>query len=179
MRIEPTPLIGAFVIDVEPQQDHRGAFARTFCQREFAEHGLVSDFVQCSMSTNASRGTLRGLHYQDISTGECKLVRCTRGEAHDVIVDLRPDSATFKKSCAFTLTAENMRAVYIPPGMAHGFQTLVDDTDIFYQMSAFHSPEFDRAVRWNDPAFGIHWPLEQPILSAGDSALADFQNGRH
>lgn len=153
-----TRLAGAFVIDPERFEDARGFFARTWCRREFAERGLVTDLAQCSVSYNAREGTLRGMHFQVEPHAETKLVRCTRGAIYDVALDLRPGSPTFRQWAAVELTAENRRAFYIPAGMAHGFQTLTDDTEVFYQISEFHHPRSARGVRWDDPAFGIAWP---------------------
>ena len=146
------------VIEIERKEDDRGFFARTFCQREFEEHGLRSAFVQCSVSFNRHKGTLRGMHFQATPFEEAKLVRCIRGSIHDVIIDLRRESPTFKKHFALALSAENRKTLYVPEGFAHGFQTLEDDTEVFYQISQFYSPEHARGVRWDDPAFGIPWP---------------------
>lgn len=174
MIITETPLKPACLIDIEPAHDGRGFFARTFCADEFARRGLPAGFVQASLSFNHRRGTLRGLHYQAEPCPEGKLVRCTRGAIFDVMVDLRRTSPTHCRWFAVELTAENARAVYIPPGFAHGFQTLCDDTEVFYQMTAEYRPELARGVRWNDPAFAIGWPLPEPILSPRDAAFADF-----
>ena len=168
------PPAGAFLIDLEPLGDHRGLFARTFCVREFAAHGLVTDYVQCNTSYNARLGTLRGMHYQEIPHPEVKIVRCTRGRILDVILDLRPASATFKTTAAIELSAENRKMLYVPAGFAHGFQTLENDTEVFYQMSDFYVPELARGVRWNDPAFGITWPIFPPIVSDRDAGYTDF-----
>src|SRR5436190_13646995 len=153
-----TKLKGAFVIELERKKDERGFFARTFCVDEFQAHGLNARLVQCSLSFNHRRGTLRGLHYQVAPQMECKLVRVTRGAIFEVVVDLRPGSPTFQEHFSTELTAANGREVYVPEGVAHGFQTLEDNTEIFYQMSAGFSPGLSRGVRWNDPAFGIEWP---------------------
>lgn len=171
-----TKLKGAFVIDIERKEDERGFFARTFCVNEFQERGLNARLVQCSLSFNRQRGTLRGLHYQIPPHAECKLVRVTRGAIYDVIVDLRPQSPTFKQHFATELTAENRRQIYVPEGFAHGFQTIVDDTELLYQMSAKHVPELARGLRWNDPAFGIEWPAtEHRILNERDANYPDFK----
>jgi dTDP-4-dehydrorhamnose 3,5-epimerase len=175
MRFQTAPLAGVFVIDVEPLQDERGYFARTWCRREFTAHGLNDRLVQCSLSLTRRRGTLRGLHYQAPPHAEDKLVRCTQGAVHDVVVDLRPDSATFCRYFAVQLSAETHRAVYVPTGCAHGFQTLTDDVVVFYQMTEFYAPDAGRGVRWNDPRFGIRWPIATPILSARDAAYPDFR----
>lgn len=174
MRFSSTELAGAYIIDVEPVADERGFFARTWCQREFDKHGLISNFVQCSMSFNKKRGTLRGLHYQAKPHEEAKVVCCTRGAIYDVMVDLRPESSTFKKWVAVELSAENRRMLYIPPGLAHGFQSLMDDTEVFYQLSEFYHPESACGVRWNDPTFGIVWPPAERVISDKDRHYPDF-----
>ena len=158
------PLPGAFLIEPQRHADERGFFARVCCQREFSAHGLKSDFVQSSVSYSKRRGTLRGLHYQAPPHAETKLVRCTQGVAFDVLVDLRPGSPTFKRWHACELTAENRRAVYIPEGMAHGFQTLVDDTELLYAISPFYEPAAGQGLRWNDPTLAVSWPIMPPIV---------------
>lgn len=175
MIFRETRLKGAFIIDMEPSADARGFFARAWCQREFAAHGLKSRFVQCNISYNIKKGTLRGMHYQIAPYAEAKVVRCTRGAIYDVIIDLRPDSLTYKQWVAVELTAENYRMLYVPEGFAHGFQTLKDDTEVFYQMSEFYHPECARGVRWDDEAFGIEWPQSVLILSDKDRHYLDFQ----
>lgn len=155
----------------ERKADLRGFFARTWCAKEFASAGLNSKLVQCSISFNEKRGTLRGLHYQAAPHAEDKLVRCTRGAIYDVIVDLRPDSATYRRWHAEELTADNRRMLYVPLGVAHGFQTLTDHAEVFYQMSEFYHPDLARGVRWNDPILGIPWPVPNPIISDRDQAL--------
>ena len=167
-------MTGAFVIDVEKHEDRRGFFARTFCEQEFRARELHSAFVQCSVSFNKRKGTLRGMHYQAAPLEEAKLVRCTRGAIFDAIVDLRPASSTFKKHFSVVLSAENRRSLYIPEGFAHGFQTLEDDTEVFYQMSQFYAPEHAKGVRWNDPAFGIAWPEGERIIIERDQSYPDF-----
>lgn len=175
-----TPLAGAFVIEVEERRDERGFFARSFCTREFDQHGIVMPFVQCNVSFNARRGTLRGMHFQAAPMSECKLVRCTQGAIHDVIVDLRPESLTFCRWFGIDLTAANHRTLYVPDGFAHGFQTLADDCEVYYQMSEFFAPEHARGVRWNDSAFRIAWPLAVTAISEKDANYADFvMNGRN
>jgi dTDP-4-dehydrorhamnose 3,5-epimerase len=169
-----TALSGAYVIDLEPLADERGFFARIWCAREFAARGLESRLVQCSISVNTCRGTVRGMHYQSAPHAEVKLVRCTRGAVFDAIIDLRPDSPTFGRHVAVELTAENRRMLYIPAGVAHGFQTLADGTEVYYQMSEFYAPETARGVRWNDPAFGIQWPITDPIILDRDRAYPDW-----
>ena len=168
MIFRATKLEGAFLIEPERKEDERGYFARTFCEREFAEHGLRSCFVQCNTSFNRRKGTLRGMHFQAAPHEEAKLVSCTRGAIYDVIVDLRPGSSTYHQHVAETLSADNGRMLYIPEGFAHGFQTLADDTEVFYQMSEFYDPESARGVRWNDPAFQIQWPEAERIMIARD-----------
>lgn len=170
-----TKLKGAFVVDLEPREDERGFFARTFCAREFEEHGLNPHLVQCSISFNKQRGTLRGMHWQEAPHGECKLIRVTRGAIYDVILDLRRGSATFKQWFAIELTAENRRQLYVPEGFAHGFQTLSDSTEVAYQMSEFFAPESSSGVRWNDPAFAIEWPtVARRIMNDRDASYPDF-----
>lgn len=177
MRFTPTSLEGAFVVELEPHCDHRGFFARTWCQREFEEHGLDAQLVQCSVSYNERRGTLRGMHYQQPPHEEAKLVRCTAGAIHDVIVDVRPASPTYLRFIAVELSAANRRALYVPRGFAHGFQTLTDRCEVFYQMSAFFAPESARGFRWNDPLFAIEWPIDNPILVERDATYPDYVSG--
>jgi dTDP-4-dehydrorhamnose 3,5-epimerase len=170
-----TKLQGVYVIEAEKNQDERGFFARTFCKNEFVAHGLNPRVAQCSTSFNKMKGTLRGMHYQLAPYDEVKVVRCTAGEIYDVTVDLRPDSPTYKEWVAVQLTEDNRRAIYIPEGCAHGFQTLVDNTEVYYQISEFYHPEAARGIRWNDPAFGVQWPLrENIILSEKDRSYADY-----
>jgi len=168
-----TPLQGAYVIDLERREDERGFFARSWCQEEFAQHGLEMRLAQCNISYNAHKGTLRGMHYQAEPYPEAKVVRCTMGAIYDVIIDLRPNSGTFKQWFSVELTAANRRALFIPIGSAHGFQTLVDNTEVFYQMSESFHPECARGVRWDDPAFGIEWPICPPLfISAQDTTYS-------
>lgn len=174
MKFTELELPGAHLVELEPHRDRRGFFARAWCRREFEEAGLETEVVQCNLSYNAERGTLRGMHYQVSPRGEVKIVRCFRGALHDVIIDLRPGSPTFTEHLGVDLTADNRRALYVPEGFAHGFQTLADDTEVFYQMSEFHSPEHARGYRFDDPAFGIEWPVEPPIVKAKDRAWPDF-----
>ncbi len=165
-------LRGAFLIEPERLEDERGFFARTFCAEEFAARGLRGAVAQCSVSYNRRRGTLRGLHYQAPPHEEAKLVRCTRGAAYDVIVDIRPDSATFRQWAAIELSAENRRMLYIPEGFAHGFQTLVDETEMLYQISTAYVPEATRGIRWDDPSLAIEWPpTAARVISPRDLAL--------
>lgn len=169
-----TKLKGAFIIDIEPREDERGFFARSWCEEEFREHGLKPRMVQCNISFNKKRGTLRGMHYQVAPFPEAKLVRCTMGVIYDVIIDLRADSLTYKQWLSVELSAENRRALYIPEEFAHGLQTLVDNTEVFYQMSEFYHPECAHGVRWNDPAFGVEWCSIPKYISRQDSKFADF-----
>ena len=174
MLITETKLKGAFVIDLEPFADVRGFFARAWSDREFAAFGLDARFVESNLSFNEKKGTLRGMHYQLPPYEQTKLVRCTRGSIYDVIVDLRPHSSTFKQWFAHELSARNHAMLYIPGEFAHGFQTLEDDTEVFYQTSAYYAPEHGRGVRWNDPAFNISWPGNEPILIERDRNYQDF-----
>jgi dTDP-4-dehydrorhamnose 3,5-epimerase len=169
MRFTPTKLAGAYIIEPQPHADSRGLFARTFCANEFRAQGLVDVFVQCNTSWNVSKGTLRGLHFQLSPSSEVKLVRCTAGALWDVIVDLRPQSATYLQYVAVELTAGNRSALYIPEMFAHGFQTLEEGTEVFYQMSQFYAPKLAQGIRYNDPKIGIKWPL--PVTSISDLDL--------
>jgi dTDP-4-dehydrorhamnose 3,5-epimerase len=170
-----TPLRGAFVIEPEPIEDGRGLFARTWCRRELEAKGLEVRIAQCNTSFNKRKGTLRGMHYQLPPAAEAKIVRCTRGSLYDVIIDLRPDSATFTRHFAIVLTADNRRMLFVPTGFAHGFQTLEDETEIFYQMSEFYSPQCARGVRWDDPIFGISWPEDERTMVQRDRSYPDFR----
>jgi len=174
MKFIETKLKGAFLIEPEFLEDERGFFARTWCRKEIEPYGLNSDWVQCNISYNMRNGTLRGMHYQVAPYAEVKLVRCTMGAIYDVIIDLRPDSETYRQWIAAQLTSENRKMIYIPHGFAHGFQTLEDDTEVFYQMSQFYAPECARAVRWNDPQFKIHWPEAERTISPKDQKIEDF-----
>ena len=174
MIFKETPLKGAFIIEPERLEDQRGFFARSYCQREFETHGLNPRLVQCNASFNKRKGTLRGMHFQIAPHEEARLVRCTMGAIYDVIIDLRSDSTTFKKHVGVILNPENRTMLYIPEGFAHGFLTLEDGTEIFYQMSEFYAPESARGVRWNDPAFGIQWPGEVQVISERDETYPDF-----
>jgi dTDP-4-dehydrorhamnose 3,5-epimerase len=175
MRFIPTPLAGAFLVESDAHEDERGAFYRTFCREEFEEHGLQGDFVQASLSRNHARGTLRGMHFQAEPRPEHKLVRCVRGAVHDVIVDLRPASATYRRWFGAELSAANRAAMFIPAGFAHGFLTLEDHSDVLYQMTEAYVPGLAAGVRWNDPSFGIAWPIEPVIVSARDRDYPDFR----
>lgn len=176
MIFTPASLEDAFIIDVERRGDERGFLARTFCEHEFAEHGLETRFVQSSTIFSPQRGTLRGLHFQKMPHGEVKLVRCTRGAARVTIVDLRPESRTYLRWLAVELSPENGRLLYVPKGFAQGYQTLVDDTEVAYQMSHEYVPEAASGVRWDDPAFAIEWPpSDQRVISERDQAWPDYQ----
>lgn len=169
--------MGVVIIEPERLEDERGFFARTYCIEEFARHGLNVALKQCSLSFNHKAGTLRGMHYQSAPFGEAKLVRCTRGAIYDVALDLRLDSPSFKTWCAQELSAENRRMLYIGEGIAHGFQTLRDDTEVFYQISEPFRTEASRGVRWDDPAFGIAWPpAANRIISERDRQYPDFSS---
>ena len=169
-----TPLAGAFVIALEPRDDDRGFFARAFCRNELAEHGLDSNVVQANLSYNHKRGTLRGMHMQKPPHGEDKMVRCVAGAIWDAIVDLRPDSPTFLQWFGVELSAANRLMLYVPKGFAHGYQTLTDGSEVLYMVTQFYAPGAERGLRWNDPAFGIPWPIEDPILSPKDADAPDF-----
>lgn len=175
MIFKETKLKGAYIIDVERREDDRGSFSRTFCQNEFNAYGLKMNVAQCNTSFNRKRGTLRGMHFQIAPKAEAKLVRCTRGAIYDVILDLRPGSSTYCSWDAVELTPDNNRMLYIPEGFAHGFQTLADNTEVFYQMFEFYSPEHASGVRWDDPAFGITWPVADPIISEKDRSYAFYK----
>lgn len=169
-----TPLLGAYTIDIEKLSDERGFFARTFCREEFKKKGLNPNVIQCNISFNLRRGTLRGMHIQKAPKAEAKLVRCSRGALYDVIIDLRSNSPTYCKWFATELTSESFRMFYIPEGFAHGFQTLTDNTEVLYQMSESYSAEQATGVRWDDPAFSIQWPLSITEISLKDSSYPDF-----
>jgi dTDP-4-dehydrorhamnose 3,5-epimerase len=170
-----TPLKGAFVIDPEKLEDERGFFARTWCQREAAAYGLQPRWLQCNISFNKQKGTMRGMHYQVAPFAEAKLVRCTMGAIYDVIIDLRPEAPTFRQWVAIELSAHNHRMLHIPEGFAHGFLTLDDNTEVFYQMSEFYAPAYARGVRWNDPAFHIEWPIDVCVIADRDRNYPDFR----
>jgi dTDP-4-dehydrorhamnose 3,5-epimerase len=170
-----TSLPGAYVIDPERFLDERGFFARLFEPREFEAHGLNPRVAQCSLSFNPRKGTLRGMHYQRAPYEEAKLVRCTRGAIHDVIIDLRPASPTFRRHFGVVLDAESRRLFYVPEGFAHGFLTLTDDAEVSYQMSQAYSPAHAAGVRWDDPAFGIQWPGAVAMIAERDRTYPDFR----
>lgn len=169
-----TGLKGVFLIEIERLEDERGFFARSWCKREFEARGLPAGLAQCNISFNRKAGTLRGMHYQAAPFAEAKLIRCTRGALHDVIVDLRPGSPTFGRHAGFLLTSDNRRMVFVPESFAHGFLTLEAETEVFYQMSEFYSPEHARGFRWNDPMFGIEWPCGIDVISQRDANYPDF-----
>jgi dTDP-4-dehydrorhamnose 3,5-epimerase len=164
-----TELKGAYIIELELMEDERGFFARSWCKEEFERYGLNSDLVQCNISFNKKKGTLRGMHYQISPHEEAKLVRCIRGAIYDVIIDIRESSETYMQWTGVELTADNRKALYIPEGFAHGFQTIEDNSELFYQMSEFYHPECSRGIRWDDSAFNIKWPIEEVIISSKDN----------
>ena len=174
MTFTETKLKGAFVIDLEPIQDERGFFARTWCKKEFEAHGLNPNLVQCNTSFNKKKGTLRGMHYQTTPYEEAKLIRCTMGSIYDVIIDLRKESDTLRQWYGCELTAQNRKMLYVPEGFAHGFQTLEDNTEVFYQMSEFYHLDYSKGIRWNDPAVGIKWPCKDVIISPKDDNLKNY-----
>jgi len=177
VKFHPTAIPGAYRVELEPIADERGFFARTFCRREFAAAGLVSDFVQASVSFNPTAGTLRGMHYQVAPHEETKLIWVTKGRVWDVLVDLRPGSPAYLRHAVFELSAEPRAALYVPRGVAHGFLTLEAATEIFYQISEYYHAESARGVRWNDRAFGISWPREPVLMSERDRSYPDFEGG--
>lgn len=170
-----TKLPGVFEIHIESKPDERGFFARTWCQREFKAHGLSAKLVQCSLSFNREKGTLRGMHYQAAPYEETKLVRCTKGSVYDVVLDLRRSLPTFKNWVAVVLTAEKRNMIYVPEGCAHGFLTLEQESEVTYQMSEFYDAESARGVRWDDPAFQIQWPSNVEVISERDRTYPDFK----
>jgi dTDP-4-dehydrorhamnose 3,5-epimerase len=174
MTFEETGLAGVFEIQIEPKPDERGFFARSWCQREFTDKGLDSRLVQCSLSFNARKGTLRGIHYQTDPHAETKVVRCTGGAIYDVVVDLRRHSPTFRQWTARILTSSKRNMMYVPAGCGHGFLTLEDGTEVLYQMSEFYYPALARGVRWDDPAFQIEWPSDVRVISERDREYPDF-----
>ena len=175
MLFEPADLEGVWRVDLQPHADDRGFFARVWCAGEFKAHGLSDTLQQCSVSYNRRAATIRGMHYQAAPCEEAKVVRCTHGAIFDVLIDLRPASATFMRWMGAELTADNRRALYVPPGVAHGFQTLTDDTEVLYLIDCPFEPALARGVRWNDPAFGVQWPLPPAVLSERDRSYPDFR----
>ncbi|MGG1399785.1 dTDP-4-dehydrorhamnose 3,5-epimerase [Bacillus salipaludis] len=171
-----TPLKGAFIIEKEPFFDERGAFVRNWCKKDFTEHGLHAQFVQSNLSFNKKKGIIRGMHFQSPPYQEIKLVSCIKGEIFDVIIDLRPESETFKQWVSVVLSDKNQKMLYVPQGFAHGFQSLDDNTYVFYHVSEYYHPEFERGIRWNDPSFNIAWPiLKDIVLSHKDSSFEEFK----
>jgi dTDP-4-dehydrorhamnose 3,5-epimerase len=179
MIFTPTPLEGSYLIDLEKKGDDRGFFARAFCEQEFDRHHLARHFCQVNNSLSAQKGTLRGMHYQLAPKAETKLVRCIRGALYDVILDLRPNSPTFGQSFGVELSAENRRMMYVPKGFAHGFVTLVDDTEAFYFVDEFYSPAHERGVRYNDPKFALQWPVTLAVISEKDKTHPSFDPAWH
>lgn len=179
MKFTSLPLEGAYLIDLEKRGDERGFFARLFCEEEFAQHGLENHFVNVNNSHSAEKGTLRGLHYQLHPYEETKLVRCIRGSFWDVIVDLRPDSPTFKHSYGALLSEDNRQMMYVPKGFAHGFLTLEPDSEVIYLVSEFYAKEQERGLRWNDPEFSIAWPEKPTVVSERDANHPDFDPAHH
>ena len=177
MIFRETRLKGAFIIEPEQLEDSRGFFARVWCQKELGVHGLSPTVAQINSSFNKNRGTIRGLHYQTAPNEEAKLIRCTRGEIYDVIIDLRPDSPTYLEWIGVELTADNRKMLYIPENLAHGYQSLTDNTEIFYPVSQFYSPDSAQGVRWNDPTFGIEWPeADNLVISEQDKNWPDYSH---
>ena len=170
-----TELKGAYVVELQKLEDERGFFARSWCQREFEANGLSPRLAQCNVSFNVKKGTLRGMHYQAKPVEEAKLVRCTSGSIYDVIFDLRRDSPSFKQHIGVTLTSGNRKMLYVPEGFAHGFLTLEDNAEVFYQMSEFYAPDHARGFRWDDPMFGIKWPFDAEVISDRDRSYPDFK----
>jgi dTDP-4-dehydrorhamnose 3,5-epimerase len=177
MKFGDSDIAGCRIIDIDSHADERGMFARTWCAAEFEDAGLPANVVQCSISRNSRAGTTRGLHFQLPPSREGKLVRCSRGGIVDVVVDLRPNSATFLERVMVELTDENCRGIYIPFGCAHGFQTLTDDTDVYYQMTDFYAPELSAGLRWNDPALGVAWPRANVVMNDRDRSYPDLDEG--
>lgn len=176
MIFQPTELQGAFIIELNKIKDQRGFFARAWCEKEFAEHGLTPVVHQTNVSFNLKKGTLRGMHYQIAPYQEAKTVRCTRGAIYDVIIDLRKDSPTYKRWIGVELTADNYRQLYVPEDFGHGFLTLEDNTEITYQVSQFYTPGAERGIRYNDPSFAIEWPVSVQVISDKDANWQDYQD---
>jgi dTDP-4-dehydrorhamnose 3,5-epimerase len=174
MIFKETPLSGAYLVEVEKHIDSRGFFARTWCEQEFSDHGMTARVAQCNLAFNEKRHTVRGMHFQRHPHTEAKLVRCTRGRVLDVVVDLRKSSPSYKAWFGVELSDQNRRALYVPEGLAHGYMTLCDNTEILYQVSAPYHPESESGVRWNDKAFGIVWPCAHPVISKKDAAFPDY-----
>lgn len=176
MLFTETKLKDAFIIDLEHREDPRGFFARTFCAKEFEEHGLKPTVAQCNLSFNHKKGTLRGMHYQVPPAAETKLIRCTQGAIYDVIIDMRPDSPTYMQHIGVELTAENRRALYVPEMFAHGYLALTDGAEVGYQVGEFYTPGYERGLRYDDPAFGIEWPIDITVISDKDAAWPLFES---
>jgi len=174
LKFTETPLRGAFLIDLEPRSDDRGFFSRAFCVREFEAHGLESRVVQANLSRNVKRGTVRGMHYQRAPFEEVKMVRCVAGAIYDAIIDLRKDSPTYLRWFGVELTRDEGRMLYVPGGFAHGYQALTDDSEVLYLVSQFYTPDHEAAIRYNDPRFGIPWPIHDVLVSPKDAAHPDF-----
>jgi dTDP-4-dehydrorhamnose 3,5-epimerase len=179
MKFNPLPTKGAYVIELERRGDERGFFARLFCEREFADAGLITRFVQINNSMTSKKGTLRGMHYQLMPTAEVKIVRCIRGALFDVILDLRPDSPTFGKWYGTELNEDNRRMMYVPGGFAHAILTVTEDVEAVYLVSDFYSPEDERGVRWDDPTFRVEWPIDPVEISQKDRSWPDFNHDFH
>ncbi len=177
MKFTETVLQGAYIIDMEPIEDERGFFARTFCMNEFKKHGIDFSCVQCSISYNKKKGTLRGMHYQAAPYEEAKIVSCIRGAMYDVIIDIRPDSPTYKKWFGKELSAQNHSMLFIPKGFAHGFQTLTDGTEVNYMMNEFYYKECAKGIRWDDSNIGIIWPMDAISMSDKDKYLLNLDEG--
>lgn len=174
MKFTPTNIQDVFIVELEKREDDRGFFARGFCQREFEDHGMIPDVVQANISYNKYKGTLRGMHYQVSPCEETKFLRCTKGSVYDVIIDMRPESKTYKKWIGVELTDKNYKMLYVPRNFAHGFQTLEDETEVMYLVSEFYAPETERGVRYNDPTFMIQWPLAVAQISDKDAGWPDY-----
>jgi len=179
MHFVPTPLLGAYLIELDKREDERGFFARFFCEREFGEAGLEARFVQINNSLSRDRGTLRGMHYQLGEAAEVKIVRCIQGALWDAILDLRPGSTTFGQSFGAELSGDNRRMMYVPRGFEHGFLTLTEDVEALYLVSAYYAPDRERGVRWNDPRFAIPWPAKPLVISDKDRNQRDFDPAWH
>lgn len=179
MKFTPLKIDGAYVIDLEPRGDDRGFFARVFCHKEFAEHGLATQFIEINTSFTKHKHTLRGMHYQLGQSSEVKVVKCISGRLLDVIVDVRPNSPTFKQWTSAELSAENRSMMYIPAGCAHGFMALTDDVEMTYFVTKSYDPVRERNLRWNDPEFGIEWPHQPVMISDKDAAARDFDPAWH
>lgn len=176
MQFSETKLGGAYIIEIEKLVDDRGFFARSWCQKEFESHGLTSRMAQANISFNRKKGTLRGMHYQIAPYQECKIIRCTRGAIYDVIIDLRPDSPTYKQWTSVELAAESYTMFFVPENFAHGFQTLTDEAEISYQVTQFYTPGSEKGIRFDDPIFNIQWPLEVSVISDKDRTWPDYMD---